>query len=108
MDILLDSGLAWWITIIEIPALSLLFWMIWRARKDAQNSITHMRETLDVRSHQFREALASFKLEVAKGYASVGELKDLETRIISHLLRIESKLDSTALKTEALRGQHND
>jgi hypothetical protein len=30
-------------------------------------------------------------------------MKDLETRIVSHLLRIESKLDRTALKTEALK-----
>jgi len=43
-----------------------------------------------------------FKLEVAKTYASIMEMKDVEGRIVTHLLRIESKLDKTALKTEAL------
>jgi hypothetical protein len=30
------------------------------------------------------------------------DLRALESRLVAHLLRIESKLDSTALKAEAL------
>ncbi len=105
MKTILDSGLLWWITVIDIPALSALFWMIIRTRKENEISRQHIQELLEVRCHQLREALGAFKLEVAKSYASIGEMKDLEGRIVSHLLRIESKLDRTALKTEALKAK---
>jgi hypothetical protein len=105
MDMFFDSGLIWWITAIELPALAGLFYLTQKVRKDADMAIQQLQENLDLRSNQLRETLSAFKLEVAKSYASVGDLKDLEGRIVSHLLRIESKLDQTALKTEALRGK---
>jgi len=107
MQMLLDSGLLWWITVVDLPAMAGLFLLIWRTRKDSENSARHMHEILDVRSTQLREALSAFKLEVAKSYASNHDMKDLETRIVAHLLRIEAKLDKTALKTEALRKDMN-
>ena len=103
MQTLFDSGLIWWITAIDIPVLSVLFWLMLKIRHDADAAIDALYETLDVRCTQLREGLSAFKLEVAKSYASVTDMKDLETRIVSHLLRIESKLDRTALKTEALK-----
>ena len=102
MDIF-ESGLIWWITAVDMPALTGLLWLIFHSRKEADEAISTLYETLDVRSNQLREALSSFKLEVAKSYASVTDMKDLESRIVSHLLRIESKLDQTALKTESLK-----
>ena len=42
---------------------------------------------------QAREALAAYKLEVAKSYATTGYLKDVEQRLTEHLVRIEGKLD---------------
>lgn len=104
MHTLLDTGLIWWITAVDIPALSTLFWLILRSRKEAAEALEQLQGSLDVRSNQLREALSSFKLEVAKSYSSVTDMKDLEGRIVSHLIRIESKLDQTALKTEALMG----
>jgi hypothetical protein len=80
-----------------------LVWLIFHSRGEANDAIDTLHETLDVRSNQLREALSAFKLEVAKSYASVTDMKDLENRIVSHLLRIESKLDHTALKTESLK-----
>lgn len=104
MNTILDTGLIWWITAVDLPALSTLFWLNLRNRKEAQDAADRLQDTLDVRSTQLREALSSFKLEVAKSYASVVDMKDLEGRIVSHLVRIEGKLDQTALKTEALIG----
>lgn len=92
----------WWITVVDLPALGTLFWMIWRTRKDHEQTNHHLRDVIDKRNSQMREALAAFKLEVAKHYASSSDLKDLEKRLVGHLLRIESKLDVTALKTERL------
>lgn len=103
MDDFFNNGLVWWITAIDLPVMSGLFWLILKSRRDAENAIDVLHETLEVRSSQLRESLSAFKLEVAKSYASVTDMKDLETRIVSHLLRIESKLDRTALKTEALK-----
>ena len=76
-----------------------------RGRKESEQAVRHLRELLEVRSSQLREALSSFKLEVAKHYAPASEMRELEDRIVAHLLRIEAKLDKTALKTEALQAQ---
>jgi hypothetical protein len=104
MNTILDSGLIWWITAVDLPALSTLFWLHLRGRKEMNETSARIQDELDVRSSQLREALAAFKLEVAKSYASTSDMKDLEGRIVGHLIRIESKLDQTALKTEALIG----
>ena len=43
-----------------------------------------------------KDALAAYKTEVAKNYASMKYLKDVETRIVAHLEKIEDKLDRYA------------
>ncbi len=98
-----SNELMWWITVVDIPVLTGLFWLIWRTRKESEEAVSDLHEKLERRASQFREGLSAFKLEVAKNYASVTDMKDLESRIVSHLLRIESKLDQTALKTESLQ-----
>ncbi|MDX9862832.1 MAG: hypothetical protein RBS99_18135 [Rhodospirillales bacterium] len=74
---------AWWITAVEIPALAGLYWLIWRHRRDADIAIARLRE-----------GLAAYKLEVAKSYASIAYLREVEKRLTEHLLRIEDKLDA--------------
>jgi len=105
MEQLLDSGLVWWVTVIDIPAMSALFWMFMKHRKDQEDALRAVNATLEVRCSQLREGLAAFKLEVARNYASITEMKDLEVRLVSHLLRIETKLDKTALKAESLKNK---
>jgi hypothetical protein len=95
--------LVWWITVFDLPAMAGLFWLIWRTRQDGQNSADQLHTLLARRSEQMREALNAFKLEVAKTYASQSDMRELEGRLTGHLLRIESKLDVTALKAEALK-----
>jgi hypothetical protein len=102
---MLSQDIIWWISAIELPALGGLFWLIWHTRNEAADSVRHLREVVETRNSQLREALAGFKLEVAKSYASITDMRELETRLVSHLLRIEAKLDTTAMKTEALRAQ---
>lgn len=101
MDIL-NNSVIWWITAVELPVLSALFWFILKNKSETDDAIDTLQETLDVRASQLRESLMAFKLEVAKSYASIADVKDLEARIVAHLLRIEAKLDRTALKTESL------
>lgn len=101
----MSNDLLWWITVIEVPVISGLFWMVWHVRKESEASDQNLRNAIETRNSQMREVLAAFKLEVAKNYAAVSDLKDLESRLVGHLLRIESKLDVTALKTEALNAK---
>ncbi len=104
---LLPEELVWWITAVDLPAMAGLFWLIWRTRQDSDRAVEHLQTMLDRRSEQFRDALNAFKLEVAKTYASQTDLRELERRLVGHLLRIEAKLDATALKAEALNAKSN-
>ncbi|MGB4057465.1 MAG: hypothetical protein WBK77_05225 [Alphaproteobacteria bacterium] len=98
----MTSDLSWWITAFDLPAMAGLFWLIWHTRRDSEAANDDLHALLEQRSTQLREALNAFKLEVAKTYASHNDLREVETRLTSHLLRIEAKLDTTALKAEAL------
>lgn len=100
-----NLDLSWWITGIELPCLAGLFWMIWHVRREGEEAVARLRDVIDSRNAQMREGLSAFKLEVAKNYAAAQDLKDVEDRLVGHLLRIESKLDVTALKTEALNAK---
>lgn len=102
---MLSSDLMWWVSVVDIPAMSALFWMIWRTRAENRDETGRLNKTLDVRCDQLREALAAFKLEVAKTYASQKDLRALEDRLVSHLLRIEGKLDATSIKAAELTGR---
>ena len=104
----MTDDLTWWITAIDLPALSGLFWLIWRSRREQGETLTRLREIVDARHAQLRDALANFRLEAAKSYALSGDVRQLEKRLVSHLLRIEAKLDATAMKTEALRARADD
>lgn len=99
-----SEDLIWWITVVDLPALAGLLAMIWRVRGETEQVTDELRHTLDVRCDQLREALHAFKLEVAKSYASQKDLQSLEGRLVDHLLRIEAKLDVTAIKTAELTG----
>ena len=99
----ISNDLLWWITVVDLPALAGLLLLIWRTRIDTDKSVNHLQVTLDRRCDQLRDALYAFKLEVAKNYVSQKDARTLEKRIVEHLLRIEEKLDNTALKTEGLR-----
>jgi len=79
----MSDQLLWWLSVIEIPVLSGLFWMIWRLKSE----------------------LAEYKIQVANSYARSSDVLQLESRLTSHLLRIEVKLDVTALKTAALKAK---
>ena len=70
----------WWVAVIEIPALAGLFALIWTLSRE----------------------MSGVAMEAAKTYAPASQVRELELRITAHLLRIEAKLDSTALKAAAL------
>lgn len=85
--------LIWWFTAVELPALAGLFWLIQRHRDRLQQEIAQTQAEQRAAITATRAALADHKLEVAQTYASLSALKDVETRLTEHLLRIEAKLD---------------
>lgn len=91
--------LIWWITVVEVPVVTGLWWLIWRTRRDQDTALDDQRRRVETALAQAREALSAYKLEVAKTYASTGQLKDLEARLTDHLLRIEAKIDSQPRKS---------
>jgi len=90
--------LIWWITAVELPVLAGLFWLTWRTRSDAETTLDDARHDFDTGLSLIRDRLSAFKLEVAKSYASISYLKEVERRLTHHLLRIEDKLDRTQPK----------
>lgn len=101
----ISNDLIWWITVVDLPALAGLLWMIWRVRGENERAVDELHMNLERRCDQLREALHGFKLEVAKTYASQKDMRSIESRLVEHLLRIESKLDATALKAEGLQAR---
>ena len=83
----------WWIGAVELPVLAGLFWLIWKTRRDLEEALDREREVSHEAFANLREALSAYKLEVAKSYASIGYIKDIERRLTEHLVRIEAKLD---------------
>lgn len=88
--------LMWWLSAVELPALGGLFWLTQHQRERQEILIQQMQAEQRAAITATRAALADYKLEVAQRYASIGYLKDVETRLTEHLLRIETKLGQSA------------
>ncbi len=86
--------LIWWISVVELPALASLFWFGWRNRRELETDLSDARHESESGLRWLRDSLAAYKLEVAKSYASIAYLKEVERRLTGHLIRIEDKLDS--------------
>ncbi len=83
----------WWITAVELPALAGLFWIGWRNYRAAHDEIDSVRHATELGLAHLRQNLDAYKLDVAKNYASISYLRDVEERLTDHLIRIEEKLD---------------
>lgn len=100
----LTPDILWWISAVELPALAGLFWLIWRNRQDTGLVIDDARHESETGLTYLRESLAAFKLDVAKSYASIAYLKEVERRLTDHLIRIENKLDAAVRGPDQNRG----
>ncbi len=89
--------LVWWIGVVEVPVITALFVLIWRIRRELTDAIEALRDQADDADQAQSAALAAFKLEVAKHYASNDTVREVERRLTAHLLRIEQKIDGQPL-----------
>lgn len=83
---------AWWITAVEVPVLGCLFWMIHNGRREAERGLLKVYREIQSNLNVVLESLAQSKLEVARLYATIADLKDVEKRLSDHLLRLEARL----------------
>lgn len=80
---------------VIVAALGVLVADIWLYRSYRRRIEEVENRLLDLRHAPrpaLETALAAYKLEVAKSYASVGLVKDVERRLTEHLARIEAKI----------------
>lgn len=83
---------AWWITAVEIPVVGYLFWLIHHGRREAESALLKLYREIQGNLGVVLENLAQSKLEVARLYATLADLKDVEQRLTDHLLRLETRL----------------
>lgn len=83
----IPDQLIWWITAVDVPLIT-----------GFVITMNRMRQSLETQLSRLRDHFSAYKLEVAQNYASINHVKDLEARVIAHLLRIETKLDNTAYR----------
>ncbi|MFT6582067.1 MAG: hypothetical protein ACKVKG_01060 [Alphaproteobacteria bacterium] len=93
MEATMAASLFRWLAMIELPVLGAMFWLVWRTRRDGEIALSEQRRGLEGGLGRLRDDVAAYKLDVAKGYASIQLLKDVERRLTRHLVRIETKLD---------------
>lgn len=82
----------WWITAVEVPVLGCLFWLIHHGRRESEQALLQLYREIQGNLNIVLDNLAQSKLEVARLYATVADLKDVEQRLTDHLLRLEARL----------------
>jgi hypothetical protein len=91
----------WWVSVIEVPVVAALFWLIQQLRADLHARI----ERSDAREIEgvgrTRDELAEFKLEVARTYVPLSLIRDVDRRLSQQLLRIEEKLEEVSREAHA-------
>lgn len=96
MNTLIPEQIIGWVTLVDLPLLTAFLVAFTKLKREVERELEESRDRLN-----------AFKLKVAQNYASINHVKDLEARLIAHLLRIETKLDNTALKAHAAYAHPN-
>lgn len=87
-----------WVAMAGAPIIVSLFRILAKVKREIDSDISQLKNTYERDNVVLREALSDFKLHVARNYVSVNYLKDVESRLTNHLLRIEKKLDEVGKK----------
>lgn len=77
---------------MEVPVLGCLFWLIHQGRREAEHTLLKLYREIQSNLNMVLENLALSKLEGARLYATIADLKDVEKRLTDHLLRLESRV----------------
>jgi hypothetical protein len=83
----------WWISAVELPVIGCLFWMIHHGRRESERALLKVYREIQGNLSIVLDNLAHSKLEVARLYATIADLKDVEKRLTDHLVRVETRLN---------------
>ncbi|WP_203071958.1 hypothetical protein [Falsiroseomonas ponticola] len=89
----------------DAPLALLMLWMVHLLRRDL---MSRPEPPAAPPAPSARDDLAEFKLEVARTYVPLSLIRDLDSRLSLHLVRIEEKLDEVsraATAAAAISGQ---
>jgi hypothetical protein len=87
-----DMSWMWWTTAIEAPVLGCMFWLIHHGRRESERALLRIYREIQGNLNMVLDNLAQSKLEIARFYATVTDLKDVEQRLTDHLLRLETRM----------------
>lgn len=89
-----DSTISWvwWITVVEIPLLGALFWLVHHSRREADRALMKVYGQVQSNFSTVLQNVAQSRVEVARHYATGNDLKDVEKRLTNHLLRLENRI----------------
>jgi len=92
----------------DAPVMLLLIWMLHVLRRDIAQRPEFHAQAPSTPAAPARDELVEFKLEVARTYVPLSLIRDLDSRLSLHLMRIEEKLDEVsraATAAAAIAGQ---
>ena len=92
-----------WVTAIELPVVGGLFWMLHGLRQQIADRIESGERRDGAELCRLRDDLATFKLDVARGYVAVEVARDTERRLTLGIERIDEKLDAAGTVCRAGR-----
>lgn len=82
----------WWTAAIEVPVLGCMFWLIHHGRRESERALLRIYREIQGNLSTMLDNLAQSKLESARFYATVSDLKDVEQRLTDHLIRLETRM----------------
>ena len=97
-----SHDLSWWISVIEIPLFSGLFWLFWKDRQDNEATLWSLQKSFNFRANTLLQSFNDFRLEVTRDYAQSNDLKELEARLTAHLCAFRPSLRQQRSKLKCL------
>ena len=86
---------------LDIPIFISFVVAIIRHYRETDKKFNQQEKAYEIMKVELERQLSDYMLKISNEYARLSIVRDIERRVVSHLLRIESKLDVTALKAEA-------
>ncbi len=102
-----QADVLWLLAGFDIPVILSLIVAIIRHYKETEKRFNDHEKMCDLLRLELEKKLIDETLKMSNEYARISVVREIERRVVSHLLRIESKLDVTALKAEAVHFKIN-
>lgn len=103
-----DLDLTTWLTVIILPVLGAMFMMIQGVKRDVGDRIEMISARKSEALLALRDDLSAHKLDVARSYAPLHAIRDIDRRLSLQLMRIEDKLDRLPRPPIMLQGRGID